>query len=496
MLAILDTTALMNDPYCVGAAWRVLAHAPAAWHVRVLVPEVVLIEATGGHRRRVDEARTALDVWGRKHAGPLGLRNVQQEAAGMLNKAAADYRSVLDETLAVLNVEIVPPPDTKHAALVERAASRRKPCNSNGDGYRDTLNWLSLISLASDHPDEELIWVSDNIKDFGTDDGDALHPDLIEELQEAGAEQRVSWVRTVPDLILKLAANNNIRDAADVDTIQRRLKINTFNEFIGNEVLSHCVGMKLDPRQCALPTVVIFASILASGGTNETSLTVRGTIGESGSAVEFSVQAETSIQVRYPAGTLDDTVLTASPVNGTESTGQIIKPLIYSGLLTLDRYDRPTGGELTRVFAMDDEPGFFQWALADIINGSGDARSYIANNLAGITLPTIPPGYFKNLLPKLPAETYVNLNLVPPGAFKNLLPMLPPGAFNLLPTLPPDDFKNLLSKFPENYFKDLHLANTLFATYAAGTQSEEDLDEPDNESPDDPNDKPPGEGAE
>jgi len=69
VLVLLDATVIMNDPQLSGAAWRVIAHGATAWSVEVLVPEVVVIEATAGYVRRIHEARTGLDRWGQKHAG-------------------------------------------------------------------------------------------------------------------------------------------------------------------------------------------------------------------------------------------------------------------------------------------------------------------------------------------------------------------------------------------------------------------------------------------
>jgi hypothetical protein len=396
MLVILDTTAIMNDPQCAGTAWRVLAHAPSAWRMRVLVPEVVIIEATAGQRRRIDGAQSALEAWGRKHAGPLGLRNVQQSAAESLSNAAASYRASLEAALAALNVEIVKTADIDHVTLVERAANRRRPCNSNGDGYRDTLNWLTIISLSSKYPDEDIVWVSDNTKDFGSEDDSGLHPDLMDELKDLGAQERVSWVRNLADLVLKLAADSEIDDTADIGTIQQRLQNETLSTYIRDEVLSKSIGMLLDPRGCALAPVTITANILDIGEASEAALTVRGVVGSGEAAIEFSMRVETAIQLRYPTGALDDSAPSTTVVDGAESIGQVIKPLIYSGLLTVDTYERPSGGELTGVSAADDDAGFLSWVIADMTSGfrgsSFDAASFLPN----LSSAALPPDFYKN----------------------------------------------------------------------------------------------------
>ena len=93
---------------------------------------------------------------------------------------------MLTDAFVDLKVAIIPPPKIDHVDLVRRAASRRKPCDNNGDGYRDTLNWLTLLAVASAHPKDEIFWVSDNSRDFGAEDGDELHMDLKEELRSIG----------------------------------------------------------------------------------------------------------------------------------------------------------------------------------------------------------------------------------------------------------------------------------------------------------------------
>ncbi len=430
MLVILDTTAIMNEPHCTGTAFRALAHGAVAWNVRVLVPEVVLIEATAGHKRRINEASAALDGWVRKHAGPLGLGHIRKEVAETLDKESNSYRSILDSTLAELKAEIIPPPEIEHAVLVQRAASRRKPCDSNGDGYRDTLNWIAVVSLASQFPEEQIIWVSNNTKDFGHADGAGLHPELLEELEEKGVAGRVRWLRTLPDLILELAANNHMEDGLEIEAIQARLKDSSYKEFTAREILSGVVGEQLDSRKCALPPVTTVATIFAIGTITEIKLTARGSMGESGTVVEFSVQAETSVQVRYPTGSLNDSVLAEVPFDGTESVGQVIKPLIYSGMLTLDKYDRPTGGELTRVHAPDDDSGFLLWVIADLTNRATDVYSFATR------LTTIPPDAYKNLFHTQSAALNLFKNL--PQHQLNDLFQTQSAVANLFPKLPKD----------------------------------------------------------
>jgi hypothetical protein len=367
MLVVLDTTAIISDPLCGGLAWRVLATAAPAWNVQVYVPEVVIIEAIAGYQRRIVEAAVGLTRWADKHAGPLGLAEVHQMSDRALVEAASSYAGRLRESLQELKAVVVKPPEVAHTTLVERAASRRRPCDDHGDGYRDTLNWLTVLSLASEYPDDQITWVSDNTHDFGMDNSSELHEDLVADLAAIGADKRVRWLRTLPDLVLTLAAEHAPEAPADLTAIQGRLRDEALSAYIEAEILAAAVGNSLDPRRCGLPTATTSAKVLAVGAPNELRLTVRGAVTANETVVEFDLEAETSIQLSLLPGATTDESSSAAPIEAVP-IAQDLKPLKFSGFITLDRYDRPIGNELTRITAMDDDPGLSQWAILDANN--------------------------------------------------------------------------------------------------------------------------------
>ncbi len=66
------------------------------------------------------------------------------------------------------------------------------------------------------------------------------------------------------------------------------------------------------------------------------------------------------IQIEIPSGISDLSSVVVS-IDSTGSIAQLTKTLKFRGLITLDRYDRPIGGQLTGVTARDDDPGLAQW---------------------------------------------------------------------------------------------------------------------------------------
>jgi hypothetical protein len=368
VIVFLDTTVLLGDVEFRGAAWRVLAQAASAWDVRIFVPEVAITEATGGYLRRIVEAKAGLEGQANKHAGGLGeiSKPAWEAADAALSEAASSYPARLRQHLTELKATIVDPPLVSHLILVERAARRQRPCNKNGDGYRDTLNWLSLIDLASQFPEEHIAWISDNKADFGTDDTLGLHSELKAELSTAHADDRVTWLRNLQELVVKLATEHSLKNSTDLGRLQGELHEQLLKEYINQQVLASAAGLAMDPRACALPTATTLAKGIPVGDARDLKLTVRAAALESDAVVEFRLEADTSILIELPPEVTSDDSTLATVSHGALSTAALSKPLWYTGLITLDRYGRPTGGELTRVAARDDDPGRTAWTVLDI----------------------------------------------------------------------------------------------------------------------------------
>jgi hypothetical protein len=361
--------------------------------------------------------------------------------------------------LRALKVSVVQPPEVTHMTLVERAAFRRRPCDNQGDGYRDTLNWLTVLSLASEHPDEQIIWISDNTHDFGTDDGPELHEDLVADLSAVGAEKRVRWIRTLPDLVLTLAAEHAPEAPADLSAIQARLRDEVLSAFIGAEVLAAAVGNALDPRRCGLSTATISAKILAVGEPNELHFSVRGTATNNEAVVEFDLEAETAIQTDLLPGTIAAiSTPSESSVEAAASVVQVSKPLKFSGLITLGRYDRPIGGELTRVTAKDDDAGLLQWAVLDMSNSYPGFR--LPRDIFRFQQPIIPenllrfqqPIIFENILklrqPIIPENLLkLQLPIIPNNLLKLQLPIIPESILRLRQPIIPESILRLAEQF-------------------------------------------------
>jgi hypothetical protein len=436
MIVALDTTEIVKDPHCAGTAWRALVNAREAWDVRVVIPLVSYMEAVAGFGRRLDDARVGLDRWAEKHLPPLGLNDVADAAADALGDAAATYGDRLTRTLTEAGAEVVGIPEIPHATLVERAAARRKPCNSKGDGYRDTLNWFTVLGLAEEHPDTTIFWISENSSDFGNPDTPGFNDDLAVELEARSLSGRVHLLSNLADLVLKLATEHAADVGEDVRTIYKHVQRESMSKYIVETILANNIADTLTPSRCGLPITTRRAIIEAVGEGREATLEVRGSVGDDEAVAEFAITADAvlMIELEWYAPTEEMQVELIAQEEGT-SYVRVTKPLVFSGIVTLDRFGRPVGGELVRIAAQADDPGLIEWKRKALRDVAARFRGPIISPdlLKGFRAPIIPPDLLKGFrAPIIPPDLLKNLRapIIPPDLLKNLrLPIFPPSLF-------------------------------------------------------------------
>jgi len=369
MLVLLDSTAFVEDLSCRGTAWQLLATAQRHWGLQIYVPEVVRIEAAARHRGVVSDAENALKAWERQ-AGRLGIKHTGQAARDAMSSAPTIYEELLEKIVEEFNITVMQPPDVPHKVLVERAARRQRPCDANGDGYRDTLNWLTLVQLVTEHPDDELAWISNDTRGFGkTLGGEELHPSLLAELEAAGARNRVRWLPSIAALLTRLATERAPAASTgpkDLRALGDHLRGEALERFFFETVAPAVAGKALSPRLCGLPIAAQSAAVETIVGLTTPALTVDVSVGEDDSVAEFIFEAEATVSWAEPSPGAD------FPQTSSMMTE---KRLRFSGLVTFDSYKRPQGAEVSRVETLPGDPGLEPWRL-------------LALNDEGLNIPT------------------------------------------------------------------------------------------------------------
>ena len=297
---VLDANVLVASPRLQSREWSSLIDNASDWRVRIVVPEVAVMEAVNVVTRNWASRRAkvaALDV---------GVFDVGASHTAMLKEIdtqIAGYEDLLRSRIEQAGVEIVPTPEVPHMEIARRASEGRAPFTKDKDGYRDTLIWYSVLAVAHDNPDTDVWFVSDNHTDFGpkppnwTGDGQGdredcpivFHTDLIAELDERGVGDRVHYVVNLARIDQHIAAQFGPIEEADLTTLAGGLD----PDALAAKLADALVGLALDPEDAALPLEVLAATVVASRPpTEEWRFSEGARRGDSGWTARFSVDIE------------------------------------------------------------------------------------------------------------------------------------------------------------------------------------------------------------
>lgn len=168
--------------------------------VRLLVSDVVLLEATNHYRKFVEKSLVAYE----KAARDLKTWLPRADISASYDKSvaiqeAAEYARRVRRTLESFEATIVPMSNVSHRKLVERAIERRKPFDENGRGFNDVMIWLSLVDYLRTKEFDEVILITNNIKDFAS--SGLVLDDLARDLHEASVVTRIRHCTGIHDAL-------------------------------------------------------------------------------------------------------------------------------------------------------------------------------------------------------------------------------------------------------------------------------------------------------
>lgn len=200
-IVIVDTNAIWGTYFLDSKPWTQLRRLAEERLIRLVVPHVVVMEAT---RQWSDQAKDALEDL------RDARQNVKKHFRGLDPLAdwsprrndpdpeveAGEYEERLTTILAEANAEIAPIPEISHEDLLNRDFAGRKPFAPTGKGYRDTRIWESIVPIVKDS-DGDTYLLSKDI-DFSDKKG-VLYPDLVEDL--GNAADRFHPVKDLKDLL-------------------------------------------------------------------------------------------------------------------------------------------------------------------------------------------------------------------------------------------------------------------------------------------------------
>ncbi|NNH69051.1 DUF4935 domain-containing protein [Nocardia uniformis] len=348
-VVVVDTNILCSSPRLRRRDWQSLLKNRQAWGVKVVVPEVVFVETVNVVRRKwAEECVTLANV----KAGVFGLKEQQQSMIDEIAQQIEEYEQWLRDHLGEVGVPIVETPEFGWLEVARRASERRAPyCEKEVDGLRDTLIWLTVMSVAEKNADDKVWFVSDNHRDFGQDSRGVnpkeacpfpLHPHLVDDLEGKELSGRVEYVVKMDRLVRDFESQFGPIPEMELTRLTGELD----RASLGSRVVTALEGLVVDPQRGALPLDVVEAQILgAQEPTEEWQFSDGASRGESGWTTRFSVVTEVDIMaVDHGLTSREDT-----------------KPLQVSGDVMVSSDGKIEAVVVTSADALPDDPMRARW---------------------------------------------------------------------------------------------------------------------------------------
>lgn len=250
MLIFLDSNILCSNYFLNGPSFEVMRKVGT-----IVICEIVYDEVCNKYHEMLIEnnkkMQRAIEDLNRLLPSPLTL-----SSESIINDAVEKYEGFLYAQL-LSDGFIEAYPDISHKMVVNRALSRKKPFKEDGStGYRDYLIWRSLINVAKSYSQEEIHFISTNIRDFADiTNKEALHPDLLKELQDDGiAETRIHYWNSLKAFIDRYALSI-AKQIDDRDTLIKNIESNRsgFVEPLEEFIRTRVIGTNIYNQELLVP---------------------------------------------------------------------------------------------------------------------------------------------------------------------------------------------------------------------------------------------------
>lgn len=109
------------------------------------------------------------------------------------------YKEFIKNKFKISDRHILPYKNDYLPELANRAIARQKPSGDKGQGFRDTLIWLTIRDYTVRCHEKQITLISSNTDDFANQDKIALHESLQKECDKLGI--RINYFKTLKDFI-------------------------------------------------------------------------------------------------------------------------------------------------------------------------------------------------------------------------------------------------------------------------------------------------------
>lgn len=205
MIVVLDANVLIHDTAFKKDVWAQLAEAITGGTIKVVVPTYVVDEVIAHYSRLRRESITSISATSRK-LSPTA-KALLDPVFRQINTEIEDFTGSYSARIRSLGFTVVGVPAVEHDELVHRAIERIRPFNGSGSGYRDALHWFAMLELMDEDPDEDFVFVSDDLSAFQKEGSKndlnlEIHPELQEDVNGRLSDGSFMWLRKVDDLAI------------------------------------------------------------------------------------------------------------------------------------------------------------------------------------------------------------------------------------------------------------------------------------------------------
>ncbi|MHA7283703.1 PIN domain-containing protein [Arthrobacter sp. TMS2-4] len=349
-----DTNILHNDPLLAGEAWRSLDEHREEWAIQIAVPDVVEMETVRKVREKWTLERKPFDD---ARLGKFGLQDDVRTIANAITARIDSYEADLTERLAELGANVVLPSALNHLEIARRAAYSIAPYQrKTKDGYRDTVIWLTVMSIAEENPDSHVWFVSDNSQDFGpvapnwtgenqgsrSDCPILFHSQLRKDLDARGLFDRVNYVTSLQTLEQHLASLRGPISDDDLAALVSGLDGSELSFLLEEQIK----GQQIAPSQAALSLNTVSASIVSADSVGYTwHFSDSARRGQGRWTANFDINVEAYVWTRTYSG---DAVMVSKLLNA-------------GGRITFKESSEVESLEILSVKALPDDPNRSLW---------------------------------------------------------------------------------------------------------------------------------------
>jgi hypothetical protein len=167
---------------------------------KIVLPQIVLDETRGLYSKTLSERISELNKVAKNvnitlTDAALHFKPHEINEADELEK----YEGFILNRLGITSRDITPYNNSLLPEIVNRMIDRIKPSGEDGQGFRDTIIWLSIKEYTSKAPRKHVALISSNSKDFSTPDKSDLHETLAKECEETGI--KVYYFKSIRDFL-------------------------------------------------------------------------------------------------------------------------------------------------------------------------------------------------------------------------------------------------------------------------------------------------------